>query len=486
VRRPARSGERSRLAACYVLVVVVAALAFGIFTRIWYLTHVPMNSDEAVVGLMAQQILHGHFSAFYWGQNYGGAEPYLVAGIFGVFGSSVLALQLVPILLSAVAALLTWQAAHQLTGNGALAVLAGAAVWALPQSAVLNSTQEYGFRGVTMVCGMAMIVLTLHATRAERVSWALVPIGFAAGIGWWSSPEIVYFALPCALWLAAWVWCDRPALSALLPRLGAGVAAAGVGALPWLWANVGNGFSSLDTGALPVPTSSPANAGYVAHLGLFARDVFPLVLDLRVSSTGTWVLYAPVAIGLTVIAALAMVGTMAIVVARRARAWPLVVALLAFPFLWSVPAAVWQWSTGRYSTFLVPLGALVLIAGVQEWGKRPLAAHLRKPAHRWVPVVLLGLLALSATNFVALWPTVDPSGSGAAGGDPNLPARHMVAQLEQAGVHEGFAEYWVAYKLDFLSGGALRMHLQAPTVGEHSSLRFKPHPRASRRGCSCV
>ena len=68
--------------------------------RSWYFFHTPSSSDQAIVGLMANAILHGHFSAFYWGQAYGGAEPYAVAGMFALFGHSAAVLNLTPALLS--------------------------------------------------------------------------------------------------------------------------------------------------------------------------------------------------------------------------------------------------------------------------------------------------------------------------------------------------------------------------------------------------
>ena len=72
--------------------------------RSWYLFHRPVNGDEAIAGLLANQIAHGHFSAFYWGQSYGGAEPYLVAVLYRVFGSGIWAMKVVPVLLAAVGA----------------------------------------------------------------------------------------------------------------------------------------------------------------------------------------------------------------------------------------------------------------------------------------------------------------------------------------------------------------------------------------------
>ena len=73
-------------------------VVFGVVARVWVLTSRlgRVDSDEAVVGLMAQRMAHGHFEAFYWGQHYGGTlETALVGAGFRVFGSSVVALKLV-------------------------------------------------------------------------------------------------------------------------------------------------------------------------------------------------------------------------------------------------------------------------------------------------------------------------------------------------------------------------------------------------------
>ena len=66
--------------------LVAACVVVGAALRAWCLFHHPITSDEAIAGLMAQQALHGHFSAFYWGQSYGGVEPYLIAFQYRVFG----------------------------------------------------------------------------------------------------------------------------------------------------------------------------------------------------------------------------------------------------------------------------------------------------------------------------------------------------------------------------------------------------------------
>ena len=121
-------------------------MAVGIFARAWFLAHVPISSDAAVAGLIAGNILHGHFQAFYWGQNYGGVEPYLIAFVFAAFGRSAFSLGLTPVLLTAGSAVVIWRIGRRLVRDPILAVLAGAIVWAAPAVGVENSTIEFGFR----------------------------------------------------------------------------------------------------------------------------------------------------------------------------------------------------------------------------------------------------------------------------------------------------------------------------------------------------
>ncbi len=95
-RRAARTTNRRLV----VIGIVVVALA-GIAMRVWVL-HTDagvLDSDEGVPGLMARHFLDGHFSTFYWGQQYGGSLEVLLDAI-AVFigGSTRLALKAPPLL----------------------------------------------------------------------------------------------------------------------------------------------------------------------------------------------------------------------------------------------------------------------------------------------------------------------------------------------------------------------------------------------------
>src|SRR5664280_2360192 len=224
-------------------VVAAVLFALGLLLRVWVLGRAPLTADQAVVGLMAREILHGHFFAFYWGQSYGGGEPYVVAALFALFGQSRFVLGVAPILLDAVAVLLVWHIGRRLF-DPRVGLLAALLFWLWPEVYLYLSTVEYGFRYLALVCGLAILLFALRladARPSRLLDWA--GLGLFLGLGWWCTPEIVYFAAPALLWVA---W--RAKRSRAWPRL-AGVllcvATTALGALPWLIANVGHGFPSL-------------------------------------------------------------------------------------------------------------------------------------------------------------------------------------------------------------------------------------------------
>jgi hypothetical protein len=69
------------------------ALLLGLLLKLYALGRGTINSDEAVVGLMAREILHGHFFAFYWAE-----QPftwYWNDGRYAIFLAPALALVVV-------------------------------------------------------------------------------------------------------------------------------------------------------------------------------------------------------------------------------------------------------------------------------------------------------------------------------------------------------------------------------------------------------
>ena len=194
---PAPPSRRGQTATRIVLGALVAAgMLAGVFLRLWALGRQPVSSDVAVVGLMAHEILRGHFSAFYWGQHYGGGEPYVVALLFAIFGQSSFTLDLTTVVLDAVATVLIWRIGRRLFTPGA-GIAAALLFWVWPEVYIWQSTVEYGFRFLALVCGLACLLAALRLSAPPEVEppagalwWAL--LGLSVGVGWWCTPEILY------------------------------------------------------------------------------------------------------------------------------------------------------------------------------------------------------------------------------------------------------------------------------------------------------
>jgi hypothetical protein len=450
-----------------VTVVTAVAVVLGLVLRLWYLLHVPTNADEAIVGFMANGILHGHFFAFYWGQAYGGGEPYVVAVMFFLFGHSAFVLGLTGVLLSAITAILTWRAARRLVRFRELAALTGALVWVIPDAAVSNSTREFGFRGVTMVCGVACVLLALRLLDGYR-SWPDVcALGLFAGLGWWSSPEIAYFLLPAGLMVVGAVVSDGQSWRWWVPRVAAAVAAFFVGALPWLWANAQSGFASLKPSSFPNSAITTLNTGFWGRLNIFGRLSLPIGLDLRRLGSGTFLfggtgagLRHALGAGVTVVV-LVLTGAAVVFCALRGGRWLAMAAtVLAFPFLFAGQPGTWFWSDGRYIVFLGPLLALNVAPGLEELTAR-LAGNRSNAVSRGANLATLTLgAALVMSMVLALFALAGDNQTSVSAlasgwGNPNAPVDRAITTLQAAGVQDGFADYWVAYKLDFLSNQTL-------------------------------
>ena len=398
--------------------MVVLGVAAGVALRWWMLSGPRgfLDSDEAVVGLMARHLLDGEWRAFYWGQHYAGSqEAALAAAVFAVTGSSVLALKAVPVALSAVAAALVWRIGRRLGGERP-AVVAGLAFWVWPAAYVWWSGRERGFYWVCLVLGLLVLLLAQRlAERPERrADW--VGFGLAAGLGWWASPQILFFAVPAGLWLlAAHRRALRGAWLAVVPAL--------VGAAPWLWHNVGRGWPSLDAPPQPV------DDGYVDHLRSFAWELAPMALNLRQPFSERWLVdvLAPAAY-------LVVVAVFAVALWRGGRRTGLLaLAVVAFPFLHAVFPTAWHVGEGRYGLFVAPFLALLVGLACRRFEDRP--------------IVLAGVVAVLAA---ASWYSLSRIGVPAP-----VDVDDDLVVLEAAGVDRVWAEYWVAYRLSFESGERL-------------------------------
>ena len=387
------------------LVVVAAAVVLvGLFTR-WRLSTGAigrLNADEAISGLMARALLNGDWSTFYWGQHYGGtAELLVLAPLLAVIGNA--ALWILPLLESLLVAALVFRIARRfLTHDRAL--LAAALTWSAPALWVWFSMRPMLFYQPAMIAGLLLIDLVHPARTSHR--WML--IGLVAGIGWWTSPQVLFIALPaCAALISI-----RPTRSQWM-RL---VAGSVIGAAPWLLVNLTTRLASLRAGP-------PASGTIAERLQQQLEIGWPMSLGLRTPFHESWVLAGGPVLALVVGGALAA----AIVVTIRRYGWNAAIVLtpVAFvPLQMLAPTGSYVGS-GRYYVFIIPSIAVAVVAALDRVSPFVVTA---------VASVLVAL-SVAGTEEIRDW-RMEPTGV------------EMVAhRLADEGHRAVIADYWSAYLL---------------------------------------
>ena len=467
---PPDGARGRRLLNGVVLVVVALAAGYGALERLWLLVHLPLFGDEAVVGLMVRQIDAGEFSTFYWGQKYGGVEPY-VAALVGHVVPGPIGLNASASLVALVAALLVGLVVHEISGDWRAGGLAGALAWVWPYAVVWNSSRELGFRFATLVFGLALLYFAVRVCHGHRGPVTLLMLGACAGIGWWSSPEIAYFTLPAGIvligswrrWTDGWSARLNPWPAVLV------VIGAVAGALPWLVTNANDGFASLSLSSAPAGGST-----YGGRLAVFVEKVLPTALGLRMPLSGQWVggrvlghlLYG---VSLLILSGLILIACRAL--RRGRRGLPLfagAVGIAAFPFVFAANPGAGYWQDGRYGddfSFLVAVLALSALVEVSTsscghklpTGARDLGADSSPRNHattRWG--VAVGSTAVAVAALLTAIAARDTSGTPVASvtrffsgwQNPNAAIDQVTRSMDAAGIRFAYGDYWVSYTLD--------------------------------------
>lgn len=412
----ASRAQRSWLGRRSTWPAVIAALVGGVALRVWAVREVgTLESDEAIVGLMAQDVLDGEFHAFFWLQYYSGTQEVLLTAVaFAFAGSSVVALKVVPIALFAAAVLVTWRIGIRTVGERGARVGA-ALMWIWPPFFVFHSTKARAAYGMGLLCASlaVLLVVRLRVSDSRRDAFGL---GLALGCGLWATPQSLVMPIPALAWLC---W-RRPAALRLLPY---GALGALIGSAVWLAWNLTHGFKSV----LAVNASAGEGSTYWSRLwGLFS-EVLPEALGVRLAFSQEWLVPAPIGLGLT---ALLLALVVVLFLRRPGGTEPLLVILASYPFVYAASPFTYFTEEPRYLVFLAPVPALLIgrhLAG-------PLAAIL----------ALIAATALSAVYLVALR---DDGGFRFVGQPDDL--RPLVRLLELSGDDRVFADYWIAYRVVF-------------------------------------
>jgi dolichyl-phosphate-mannose-protein mannosyltransferase len=450
---------RGRLRPQTMLLLALVAAA-GIAERVFVYRSalgVP-DSDEAVVGLMARHVLAGQFSTFYWGSGYGGTiESVLTAPILRVFGTSWLGLRIVPILLSAVAALVVWRIGRRLYGEPGAAT-AGALLWVWPPFLVAHLTQQQsGFYASGLLLGAVLILLALRAVEAPTRGRVAV-FGFLTGVALWDDVQLLAIVVPLVAWL---VWQRR----AVLAHAWLAVALAVLGASLWITWNVEHHFGSFSA-------HIAASSSYAHRLRVFVSPLLPMLLGLRNPLSQAPLL--PTALTDLVYLALLVLFAYGFYRSYRRDVSVLYAVAVTFPFVYALSRATLLTEEPRYLLQLSPVIALLVGHAVSAAKNYARAASV---------AVVATALAISVVSLAKMntWRKANPR-------EPAVAPRNIepvLKLLDRTGVDRLYAQYWVAYRIDFETNEhiiaaeskltTLRFSGDRPIPTANPVIRWKPY-----------
>ncbi len=431
----AGSGVRQGVQLRLDVLLLVGALGCCLLVRLAYLLSANgrLDADEAVTGLMARRILHGQLFTFFAGQSYmGSLEQYLQAGVFAVLPQTSFDLRLPELVLQLVVCTLVYVFARRCLGARARAGLAALLFAVGPAFSIYLGVRS---RGAYSSCEVISLVGVLLAVSLRAGGRRQLPIAFGfgvcAGLAVWENFQSGYVLVPAAIWAAG---SARGMWKRLLPAASSGLV---VGTLPvLLW------ISRHDR--LPGP-------GYLHRSSLFARAAHmfdPVVGSFLGVTYPNGRAFTPLLPAWA--AALAAVGVVAVALRRRRETLlpllrlkpvgrePIDIVLLAFalaPFFY-IPS--------RFSTYA---GEPRYLFGLYPLLPIGIAALL--PERQRLTASAAAVTALLATSsYLALSRTPPPSPSS---GDLQL----ATTTFRQADVRNIYADYWLAYPLQFTAGSRL-------------------------------
>lgn len=187
----------------WVLGALFLALGVGLRLHLLQGTGWSIDSDEAIVGLMAKHINEGRapVPTFYYGQAYMGTlEPLAASVIFKIFGVSSVALKVVPLLFYvALFPVVFWLGA--LIGGAEIGLAACWFTAVSPASFVEWSTRARGgFIEVVLFCTLALaLVLKWLKFGPHLVGTAC--IGLLLGLSWWTNNQTIFVLGPIGLFM---------------------------------------------------------------------------------------------------------------------------------------------------------------------------------------------------------------------------------------------------------------------------------------------
>ncbi len=188
-------------------------LLLGLALRLDFLiaNNFTIDSDEAIVGLMAKHINEGIARpVFYYGQHYlGSLESMIAALFFKVFGINEISLKAVPLTFSIIFIALIFFLTKEIS-NKKSAFFAMLLASVAPSSLIIWSGKARGGFIEVVVLGALALLLSFKWQKSEDKNKLLTfVIAGVLGLGWWVNNQIIYFIPAIIIIYLTRILCDK-------------------------------------------------------------------------------------------------------------------------------------------------------------------------------------------------------------------------------------------------------------------------------------
>lgn len=425
---------------------ILSVLFLGLLVRVLFLFEggIVIDSDEAIVGLMAKHIAEGRqWPIFYYGQPYmGSLEPTLAAVVFRILGVGVWELKAVPLIFSLFFIYLVYLLGEEVQGE--MTARVASLLAALPPVALVEwSTKARGGFIELVVLGTLALLVALKIAR-KGGKGGFFALSLVLGLAWWVNNQAIFYIVPIALYLMV-----KFPVAHLLKRVPAGVLGFFLGGAPFWYANLVHEPKFATFNFLSGRSSFPDETlQYLS--GVFTESLPILVGAKRFWTAAESFPYASL-IGYSLL-------TLSILTVLLGRRIPslLILTFLTIPVIFSFSSFGWLTSAPRY---LLPIySVLFVLTGV---------ACQRLPRSLAV-VNLVGCLSLAIlSNYQG---GVIVPGQPFVSGEDRAGQSHqeLYRWLKTRNYRHIRTNYWIGYRVAFETNELVTFSL----YGEPSSARI--------------
>jgi hypothetical protein len=453
---------------------LTAVLLIALAARIILLSSgaVSFHSDEAIVALMARHINQGERPTFFYGQAYmGSLDAWLVAAGFRLIGESVMSVRIVQSAMYLMAVAIGFVTAWRLSARTQIAFVAGLVMAVPPVNTALYTTATLGGYNETLIFGGLILLLGYEVTHEHlRSWWRWGLLGLCGGAGWWTNGLIVVYALPVILMIfVVLIWRSLRTKSKLsLPiQISAAIFGVLIGAAPWLIFDFTHDHAALATFITHRQTGEFEGIGipYVPPgeraLGL-ALIGLPTLIGMRFPWDGAYFLL-PLGVLVLLIYLVAIFRLLRGHNPLKPGARGLVLGMLGLFCVIFVASTFGADPTGRYFLPLtlplaIVLGTLMSDITVGAHSRAPFQIRIISIA---IVILIVGYQALgqivAMTGHPGLTTQFDPVSHVSNDHDEAL-----IAFLDAHQLFHGYTNYWVAFRLAFVSGERMQYSSALP------------------------